>query len=588
MGRFRCLPVLARVCIFFALFLNLSGIAQGARLKALLVGINAYPSPKDRLAGCVNDCLFLKKILIGRYGFRDTDIVTLLDSEATGRKILETFAMHLAKGTNPGDTAVLYFCGHGFRVADRDGDEPDGQDESIAPWDYERNGLLTDDLLDRYFATLQGRTFFCVIDSCFSGSANRSLSFSDQTVGLTRVLKDPILPSSATEKELQPQAFGLQPPAMKGPWPGHVFFGASRDFEPCSECLDVEEDPAGVPSGLFSAMLRSGLRGPADTDNNGIIVYRELYYYIRSRLNAAGFKQIPQCSPAPEDGTSAVLDTPVPGSKRAIEEKPPAVRGTTASYARFCKPYERKKLNLSLAGQPSALLADELSRLDFLNFVDGDSRRDLIGLVDRSRRGKRVIFADSAGLEVVKADARTVEQLAHELEKPLRAALLQKSLFDLTVPETPFQVNLRTKGGKTSFRHRENIVYSFAVSHDCYLFIVGISPDGSVNMLFPNPYSGGNHVTAGTYELPGPSDSFDFQAQPPFGRDVIKAIAVRTEADARKIGLPIKPGEFVSERMQPRELVASLSGEVVEIGSGNTGNQPGGIAVADLSYLTMP
>lgn len=586
MRDFRYTVALARMCVFLALFLSVSVIAQGARLKALLVGINAYPSPRDHLAGCVNDCLFLKKILIDRYGFRDADIVTLLDSEATGKKIFETFATHLAKGTDPGDTVLLYFCGHGFRVADQDGDEPDGQDESIAPWDYERNGLLTDDLLDRYFATLRGRTFFCVVDSCFSGSANRSLSFSDQPAGLARVLKEPVLPAPDAEKELQPQVFGLQPPTTKGPWPGHVFFGAARDFEPCVECLDVEEAPAGVPSGLFSAMLRSGLKGPADTDTNGVITYRELYFHVRSRLNAAGFKQVPQCSPAPEDGASTVLDTPIPGSKRAIH--PHTVRGTTASYARLCKPYEREKLNLSLAGQQSTLLAGALSRLDFLNFVDPDSRRDLIGLADRSRRGQRVIFTDSAGLEVLKADARTVEQLARELAKPLKAALLQKSLFDLSVPETPFQVNLRTKGGKTSFRHRENIVYSFAVSHDCYLFLVGISPDGSVNMLFPNPYSGGNHVTAGTYEIPGQADAFDFQAQPPFGRDVIKAIAVRTEADARRIGLPIKPGAFVSEREQPGELVAGLSSEIVGIGRGNAGDQPGGIAVADLSYITMP
>jgi len=107
-------------------------------------------------------------------------------------------------------------------------------------------------------------------------------------------------------------------------------------------------------------------------------------------------------------------------------------------------------------------------------------------------------------------------------------------------------------------------------------------------MLFPNPYSGGNHVTAGTYDLPRSADSFDFQAQPPFGRDVDKAIAVRTEADARRIGLPIKPGAFVSEREQTRELVASLSAEVVEIGLGNGANRPGGIAIAELSYLTNP
>jgi len=52
----------------------------------LLVGINEYPEASNRLRGCVNDCRYLKRILVDRYRFSEQDIVTVVDEDEEGQE----------------------------------------------------------------------------------------------------------------------------------------------------------------------------------------------------------------------------------------------------------------------------------------------------------------------------------------------------------------------------------------------------------------------------------------------------------------------------------------------------------------------
>lgn len=61
-------------------------LAQSTPRKlALLVGINAYPEDGlfPPLNGCVNDVELQYQLLVHRYGFNPSDIVTLTDEQAT-------------------------------------------------------------------------------------------------------------------------------------------------------------------------------------------------------------------------------------------------------------------------------------------------------------------------------------------------------------------------------------------------------------------------------------------------------------------------------------------------------------------------
>lgn len=65
---------------------------------------------------------------------------------------------------------VLFWSGHGGQVADRNGDEADGLDEYLCPWD---RPLLDDDLAKILDQAQPGVRVFFVCDTCNSGTMAR-------------------------------------------------------------------------------------------------------------------------------------------------------------------------------------------------------------------------------------------------------------------------------------------------------------------------------------------------------------------------------------------------------------------------------
>ena len=138
-----------------------------AARKALLIGINDYralPSSSRKgtsdLRGPVNDVTAIRRALISYYGFTEEDIRVLLNDRATRQDIRTAFDKWLVNGTRPGDTVLLYFSGHGSTVPDYNGDEEDGFDEVLCPYDMVPQGgynIILDDDLALWLARLNGR-----------------------------------------------------------------------------------------------------------------------------------------------------------------------------------------------------------------------------------------------------------------------------------------------------------------------------------------------------------------------------------------------------------------------------------------------
>ncbi len=84
------------------------------RKLALLVGINQYPHPA--LSGCLTDVELQKELLIHRFGFQPSDILCLLDGQATREFIESAFLEHLVKVARPDDVVFFHFSGYGSRV----------------------------------------------------------------------------------------------------------------------------------------------------------------------------------------------------------------------------------------------------------------------------------------------------------------------------------------------------------------------------------------------------------------------------------------------------------------------------------------
>ncbi len=102
-----------------------------ARKLALLVGIDKYSD--SPLRGCVTDVELQRELLICRFGFAPSDILTLTDAQATRENIETAFVTHLTQQAKPGDAVVFHFSGCGSRVSSID--SPGKIQNSLVPAD---------------------------------------------------------------------------------------------------------------------------------------------------------------------------------------------------------------------------------------------------------------------------------------------------------------------------------------------------------------------------------------------------------------------------------------------------------------------
>jgi len=142
-----------------------------AKKTALCIGINNYPGTHMDLQGCVNDAQDWAAVLAAR-GYKTT---LLLDDKATKAAMADAMAKLIAGG-GKGDSLIITFSGHGTYQPDEDGDEVDGLDEALCPYDLQTKGAaLTDDEIKAIFATRKGGARLLLIaDSCHSGTVTRA------------------------------------------------------------------------------------------------------------------------------------------------------------------------------------------------------------------------------------------------------------------------------------------------------------------------------------------------------------------------------------------------------------------------------
>ncbi|BAT56507.1 Peptidase C14, caspase catalytic subunit p20 [Nostoc sp. NIES-3756] len=85
------------------------------RKLALLIGINQYRKSSS-LSGCLTDVELQKELLIHRFGFQGSDILTLTEEQASREFIEAAIVDHLVKQAKPGDVVVFHFSGYGTQL----------------------------------------------------------------------------------------------------------------------------------------------------------------------------------------------------------------------------------------------------------------------------------------------------------------------------------------------------------------------------------------------------------------------------------------------------------------------------------------
>ena len=145
--------------------------------KALLVGINKYPDPRNELRGCVNDILDMEHFITdANKVYPKQNIKKLTNKEATKKGIL-TQLKWLIEGAEAGDQLLFHYSGHGAQAPTLFTSlEKDGLDEIICPYDFD--GTNKTSLRDKEFAQLfagipKGVHFVWISDSCHAEDLSR-------------------------------------------------------------------------------------------------------------------------------------------------------------------------------------------------------------------------------------------------------------------------------------------------------------------------------------------------------------------------------------------------------------------------------
>jgi metacaspase-1 len=144
--------------------------------RALLVGIDDYPDPANRLEGCVND-VYLMSAVLQENGFEAKDVRIVLNDRATADGIRERLHW-LLDGVAEDDERVLVYSGHGAQLPVYGmHDEVDHLDECLVPWDFDwsrEHAIADDQFFDLYSQLPYSCSFVAFFDCCHSGGMARA------------------------------------------------------------------------------------------------------------------------------------------------------------------------------------------------------------------------------------------------------------------------------------------------------------------------------------------------------------------------------------------------------------------------------
>lgn len=250
---------------------------------ALCIGINNYPGTQNDLNGCVNDANDWTK----EFEARGFSVTQLLDEKATKANIVKEMKKIL-NATQPNDSVIFQYSGHGSYVPDEDGDEPDGKDECICPYDIAKdngqNNFITDDELFDIYSLRNHRSHLVIIsDSCHSGTNSKEVSLlapSDQP------RKKRFLPPGNFLSDKQLAKFGNAKGFQKASPPGRY---AGLLIAGCQDAqVSYDAYFQNRPNGAFSFAALKTLK-----DLKRSATYNDWFKEIKKLLPSQDYDQIP-------------------------------------------------------------------------------------------------------------------------------------------------------------------------------------------------------------------------------------------------------------------------------------------------------
>jgi hypothetical protein len=274
--------MLQKYILFFCLFLAFN---VSAEKYGLIIAIGDYPSKTGwSTISSENDVSLIKQALLN-HGFNEKNISLLVNEEATKSGIIKAIEDLKAK-IKAGDIIVIHYSGHGQQIFDDNGDEVDGKDEALVPYDawvrytfnYKGENHLRDDELGNIIANFRNTLgnkgqLVLILDSCHSGSSTRGRK---SRGGKATFAPDDWKPleNDKTKGSAMVERTIVNPNAS----PFVLISGASADE------LNYEYEGFGSLSFAFSKAM---------ADLGSDFTYRQLFSKIAANMNVISPKQTP-------------------------------------------------------------------------------------------------------------------------------------------------------------------------------------------------------------------------------------------------------------------------------------------------------
>ena len=220
--------------------------ANGAvTIYAVIAGVGTYPT-MPKLAYAASDALQFYEHLISTQGgaVPEENIRLLLDEEASRSAVLNAIR-EIAEEADANDVIMFYFSGHGLAG-------------SFLPSDF--NGMhnrIPHSIIAKIMGRSQARHKICIADACFSGIQDESYGLTAKGAG---------------------QSLDNFYDSFEHAEAGTAFFMSSTAMEASWEDRELRQ-------GVFTFFLIEGMSGLADYDDNGVVEMRELYRYVRKKVN---------------------------------------------------------------------------------------------------------------------------------------------------------------------------------------------------------------------------------------------------------------------------------------------------------------
>lgn len=279
--------------LFFPLFFLLFSINLSAEKYALLIGVGNYPENSGWKNLSSENDLTQIEITLKLRGFKANNISKLLHQEATKVNIIAAFK-DLKKVVTKKDIVFIHFSGHGQQIIDDSGDEIDGLDEAIVPYDspmnykldvYEGENLIRDDELNKLTKPIRKKTgkkgqVILVLDACHSGTGTRGWGINRGT--------DIVMGPNSFQKEtkIKPEtSFGIEDYSTSNDLAPLASFFSVAANEANFETLDDNRQEIGTLSFALAKLLK---------DQSKVLTFQELFERIKIISKARQPNQNPQ------------------------------------------------------------------------------------------------------------------------------------------------------------------------------------------------------------------------------------------------------------------------------------------------------